>query len=267
MLARASSRSFSGLCAMTCTRTMSPKSSVRASPNTSRLKRPSSASGRGRLPDDRSQESARPRPALPGRSGAPATSAARIADADLRDGAEREARTGSSASRRRRRARSRTCAAAAREPALRDHRLERAIGGLEQAPCHRDALLLGVSSRPRVGAAPAPPQRASGEIVGVLQPGVHALRAGRSCGCSAALAEQEAAPVAGSARRGDDGCDRSRTSHWQDEIGARLARDRRHTSSNVTCSRSILGRMPITRQRSCRASEEQVEAVAPQIDR
>ncbi len=116
----------------------------------------------------------------------------------------------------------------AAEPSIGDDELEGTIGGFKKPLRHRDALrLVGVEQR-RVGAALHHQRELPGEVVGILQACVHALRAGRAVNMRG-VAEQETAAVAevlGSAVR--DAVGREPVAGLEAQIRSGLLLDRGH---------------------------------------
>ena len=120
---------------------------------------------------------------------------------------------------------------------------------LQQPLRHRHALLrIGIEQR-RIRAALDDQRQLPRQIVGVLQSGVHALRADRAVDMRR-IAEQEAAPGAealGGAMM--DAIGRKPRAALEIEIGARLvAQGWDHRLEGHVPSRSSGGRMPTTRQ-------------------
>ena len=138
------------------------------------------------------------RPAAPRPAGRPARSTAALRG----NGCRSATRCGTPAaararapSRRRRCGPARACAAGRRTAAVGNHQPEAAVGRLQQALRDRQALVLvGVEQRV-AGLALDHQRELPRQVVGILQAGVHALRADRAVDVRR-VAEQEAAAIA-----------------------------------------------------------------------
>ena len=118
-----------------------------------------------------------------------------IGDGGLRYGAKRQPLHALETHRERRDPRQYLRAQQPGEPAVRHHHPERPVGRLQQAPRHRQALVLIGVEQCGVGLSLHHQRQLPRQIVGVLQAGVHALRADRAVDVGG-VAEQEAAAVA-----------------------------------------------------------------------
>ena len=118
-----------------------------------------------------------------------------VVDADLGDDAKGDPLQPSAAQREGRDPGEHLRAEQAGEAAVGDDQPERPVGGVQQAARDRDALVRVGIEQGRRGPALDDERQLPGQVVGVLQAGVHALRADRAVDVGG-VAEQEAAAVA-----------------------------------------------------------------------